>query len=729
MTATGSTAVSRMCFPLVGTLLLLLTSSAGQAQAPEPEDGLFITVHNQITTASFRQIKDRINRAISQPDRRIKKVVFDFNPDDKDAATESHGSCQDFARYIRDELNFNSILTIAFVHGKTTRHTVLPVLACSELVMSTDAKLGEVATSRDNISDEDAREYAKFAGESREAVVLKMLDRNIEVVMGLRKGSPIYVDSAKAGKPGPFQDVFVPKDAKVVLPRGSIGLYNTEQAIRFGLSSAPLNTRQEVKDRYNLPPAAMDDFDDGKAIKACKIELVGAIDESMKQKFKRQLNEVRSRKENLLFIVVDCSGGNAKVAREIADELRELKNDDKSRVRTIAFIKTRAPDLATFIAFGCSEIVMSKEAVIGEFEQFLASGAKDPSNTLQFIQANLREIADLHGYSTLIVDGMLEKDATIYYVRNKQTGGHIMMSARQFAADEGKKNFVIVKTIKQAGSLLKLDAALSRELRVAQFIVDNPDLKEVYALYGVADKDVRDSQPGWLDDFAAFVRRTEVSILLVIIAFAGLILEFKMPGATIPGLVSLICFILFFWAHAYANGQMTYLAVALFVLGLILLGVEIFILPGFGVTGISGILLVLTGVVLATMEKAPSSMEDWTQFAARLLQYGLTLVAAGALSLMFARYLPKIPYANRLMLVPPTDKPDMDGEMAALPGVEQAAALLGQVGVATSMLRPAGMAKFGDQYVDVVTEGDFISPGTPIQVVEVESTRIVVKKV
>ncbi len=160
-----------------------------------------------------------------------------------------------------------------------------------------------------------------------------------------------------------------------------------------------------------------------------------------------------------------------------------------------------------------------------------------------------------------------------------------------------------------------------------------------------------------------------------------------------------------------------------------LLGVEIFILPGFGVTGISGVVLILAGVGLATLEKAPSSPEEWTTFAGRLLQYGLTLVAAGSISIVTARYLPKIPYANRLMLMPPGENPDLEAESALLPGAEQAASLLGLVGTASSTLRPAGMARIGDLYVDVVTEGDYIETGTPIQVVEVEGTRIVVKKV
>ena len=106
-------------------------------------------------------------------------------------------------------------------------------------------------------------------------------------------------------------------------------------------------------------------------------------------------------------------------------------------------------------------------------------------------------------------------------------------------------------------------------------------------------------------------------------------------------------------------------------------------------------------------------------------------MTAGSVLLAFfvSRFLPRIPYANRLMLVPPEDKIDADGDSSPLPGVDSYVALLGQVGTTTSMLRPAGMAKLGDRYVDVISEGDFIDRDTPIQVVEVEGTRVVVKRV
>ncbi len=255
------------------------------------------------------------------------------------------------------------------------------------------------------------------------------------------------------------------------------------------------------------------------------------------------------------------------MARKIADDIRELKNDDKDPVWTVAFIPAKAPDIATFIAFACSEIVMFKgsdrahEATVGDFDSFLKAGSKggvDGSNTVDFIRRNLGEIAEQQGYPELIVSALLDRDATILLVRDRDKKGdaHELMTGRQYDLILKDKNRHIqkIKEIKQPGTLLTLDATLATELRIARKTVDNRDVREVYTLYETSEKDVRDSKPSWLDDTAAFLRRTEVSILLIIIAFAGLILEFKMPGATLPGLVALVCFVLFFWRTPTPTG-------------------------------------------------------------------------------------------------------------------------------------------------------------------------------
>jgi membrane-bound ClpP family serine protease len=220
-----------------------------------------------------------------------------------------------------------------------------------------------------------------------------------------------------------------------------------------------------------------------------------------------------------------------------------------------------------------------------------------------------------------------------------------------------------------------------------------------------------------------------VAVLLVMIGSICLILELKMPGATAPGVIAAICFVLFFWSQSQLSGQIIILAILLFILGLILIGIEIFVLPGFGFTGITGIVLVIAGLGLATVEHMPQSGSDWMTFGKTLTQFAGGLVGAAIGAIVLARYLPNIPIANRLVLVPATEKAELADEPPALPGVEESAALLGAVGTAATELRPAGMAKFGERFVDVVTEGSFIPAGSKVQVIEVEANKLVVKEV
>jgi membrane-bound serine protease (ClpP class) len=261
---------------------------------------------------------------------------------------------------------------------------------------------------------------------------------------------------------------------------------------------------------------------------------------------------------------------------------------------------------------------------------------------------------------------------------------------------------------------------------VATLTLPSVDIKALTSHFGYEEKDVRDAKPHWLDTLAAFLRRTEVSALLVLLGIAGLILELKVPGLTVPGILSAICFLLFFWSQSQLSGQIIYLAILLFLLGVILIGIEIFILPGFGVTGVAGIILVIGGLGLATIERLPQSTEEWVDLGSKMTVFGGAMVGSIVVVMALGRFLPKLPMAERLMLIPPTEKLE---ESIVLPGVELAQSLLGLTGTAVSTLRPAGAARINEQFVDVVSEGDFIEPGTPIQVIEVEGTRIVVKKI
>src|SRR5207302_1267609 len=153
-------------------------------------------------------------------------------------------------------------------------------------------------------------------------------------------------------------------------------------------------------------------------------------------------------------------------------------------------------------------------------------------------------------------------------------------------------------------------------------------------------------------------------------------------------------------------GQIVTLAILLFILGLILIGLEIFVLPGSAILGISGVVLVILSLALATLEKKPETTQEWISFGTKLGGIGVSLAGAILLVSVVAWYLPSIPWASRLILKPPTEGEvavDELGEAPAAGAQADLSALLGAIGVAATTLRPAGLAQFGAEYVGVIT--------------------------
>jgi membrane-bound ClpP family serine protease len=213
-----------------------------------------------------------------------------------------------------------------------------------------------------------------------------------------------------------------------------------------------------------------------------------------------------------------------------------------------------------------------------------------------------------------------------------------------------------------------------------------------------------------------------VEILLVVLGVALLVLELKVPGSFVFAGLSAVLFLLFFWAQAALGAPPIGLGLALFLLGLLLVGVELTVLSSHVVPGVIGLALVLAGLVVAGLDRVPADAGDWKAVGGQILWTGLTVAGGCVLAAIAARHLSDIPIANRLVLVPPADRAD-DSDVS-----DPAAGLLGQTGIAMSLLGFAGMARIGGRRVDVVTEGEFIPPGVAIKVVAVDGPRVVVRR-
>ena len=272
-----------------------------------------------------------------------------------------------------------------------------------------------------------------------------------------------------------------------------------------------------------------------------------------------------------------------------------------------------------------------------------------------------------------------------------------------------------------SGPLL-LSGRRAAELGVAWKLVDNfEQFKQAYGL----EKSLAMVEPGWVDYLVDALTTDGARMFLLVMGFIGLYLEIHSPGFGAGAFIALVAFLLYFWAqHLRGTAQM--LEVLLFLAGMLCLVLEIFVIPGFGIFGLGGGLMVIASLVLASQTFViPSNDYQLEQLRDSLLVLGGATVSCILLATLMRRLLPSAPMFNRMMLQPPSSE-----EQEALSHRESLADythLLGQEGIATTQLMLSGKARFGDELVDVVSAGEAIDRGTPITVVEVSGNRVVVR--
>ena len=712
-------------------------------------EGIFVSVPNPITSESVRAIKAQVNRSIDpQNPRRVKTIVFDFNSDDKPASSADFGSCYDLRKFIHNTVNKAGVTTVAFVHLNATGHTVLPILACREIVMSKDAAIGQiVGETVSTLDDNEKFSYDQTLKDSNRtalsAVVRKMYDSSLHLRKAKRKppNDTGYVYFNKDG-PEAAEMAGDPKTWPTVdgAPDAQIALYPARVAREVGLCTGTAENRREVAAIYGISNIHNDPLGDQQP-DVYRWTLRDDIDGGTKDSLARVINDVRRKGGNVLILVIDVGGQDLVAARAVADELRAAQTGENP-IKIVAFVNGRAPAAGTVVALGCFEIVMyrpkadaeGKESEIGDFSDYLKRNPNGGNTEANL--ASIRELAQSQGYDPLLIDGMFHKELELLLASKRTSANRkALMTREKFDADNAEaKAFAaknggvpdlwnLDKVIKPKDQLLKLNATRAEEVRLAAAVVEEPDVKAVTTAYGWPD--AKDPDPGWLDKFAEFLRMPVVTVLIVVIGFTGLILELKVPGLTVPGIIAALSFILVFWAHSKFSGQTFVLALLLFLMGLVLIGLEIFVIPGFGACGIFGILCMLAGLALVTVDKIPQTGAEWGILGIRISRYLFAMMGAMGLALVIARYLPKLPGANRLVLNAPPETTVAD----MLPGGAEAAELLGAIGTTNTPLRPAGVVKFADKFVDVVSDGGFIPAGTRVQVIQVEGTRIVVKEV
>jgi membrane-bound serine protease (ClpP class) len=460
------------------------------------------------------------------------------------------------------------------------------------------------------------------------------------------------------------------------------------------------------------------------------IEFHGSISSISEQYLYRKLDEAREMGAEVVIVEIDSPGGEVDATLRIGRRLADL-----GWARTVAYVPKEALSGAALFALGCDEIIMAPRAVIGDAapifmdENFVFRYVDDKYRSN--LAAQVRDLAADKGRPPALAEAMIDDELTVYEVTHRDTGKTAFMSQAEIDSSADPPAWQNPRPVLETRErrFLEVNGERAVQLQLAQGIAANRD--ELRRRYEPVREWI-ELETNNVDRAIVILNAPLVTGLLFVVGLIALYVEFASPGLGIGGLIALVCFSVFFWSR-FLGGTAEWFEVVLFVSGIILLLIEIFVIPGFGIWGASGILLMLTALVLASQPfLLPRNKHDL-----QTLTRSVTLVVGSMLAFLIGaawltRRMGQVPLFRHLLLQP---QPSAVGEQAAL-GLPATETILsghvvrvGDRGLAESPLRPAGRIRLGNDYVDVVSDGSYIDAGQPVQVIDVRGNRIVVRQV
>ena len=461
------------------------------------------------------------------------------------------------------------------------------------------------------------------------------------------------------------------------------------------------------------------------ARRAAVIEFQGPITSLSEQYLYRKLEQAEAEGADLVIVEIDSPGGEVEATMRIAARLRDL-----SFAETVAYIPREALSGAALLSLGADQIVIGQDAVFGDAgpifmdEDFLFKHA--PEKIRSDLARRVRDLAEKQGRSPALAEAMIDMDLVVFEVKNTETGETSYMSQAEIDASDDPETWEVIKPVLESreSKFLEVNGRRAVELGLAEAVVDNED--ELRTHFEAKEW----SRLEWnkIDQAILILNNPFVTGILIVVAMIALYIEFASPGIGIGGLTALICFGVFFWSR-FLGGTAEWLEVVLFLSGITLIVVEIFIIPGFGVWGITGILLLFSSLVLASQSfVVPQTQNDLSSMVRSVCIVLGSGVAFMIAAIWITSRLGQLPILNRFTLAPPTAAatstpgPILEGE-----SVDPIVAV-GQTGTAESPLRPAGKVKFGDEYIDVVSDGTFVDAGETVRIIQVHGNRVVVRR-
>ncbi len=409
-----------------------------------------------------------------------------------------------------------------------------------------------------------------------------------------------------------------------------------------------------------------------------RIPVTGTVEMGLAPFVERSLREAADAGAAAAVLDIDTPGGRIDAAEQIA------KVASEARIPTYAFVNRRAFSAGAMIALATERIFMRPGAVIGAATPITGDGHKASEKMVSAMRSEFRALAEARGRDPRIAEAMVDEEVSI-------------------------------PGIVPRGKLLSLSA--EEAVRIG-YATRATGWDAVVAQIAPARARTVSTRPNWAERTVRFLTDPLVAPFLLSLGFLGLLVEVKTPAFGLAGLAGLGSLALFFGSHLII-GLAGWEVVILLVAGLVLLGLEAFVIPGFGVAGMLGITAVVASIFLSLIGSLPTSAD----YATAIGVMGAAVVIFLFVAWQLLQRLPDDRRARHLLLQTSTSR-----EQGFVSSVSRDD-LVGSDGVALTDLRPAGTATFGDERVDVVSDGGWVSAGTRVRVLRAEGYRHVVRPV
>jgi len=453
----------------------------------------------------------------------------------------------------------------------------------------------------------------------------------------------------------------------------------------------------------NLPEALAQDTKPTSEKLVYKFNIKENIAPAIWRQTKQAFAEANSLKADLFLIHMNTYGGTVVDADSIRTRILN------SKIPVVVFVDNNAASAGALISLACDRIYMRSGASIGAATVVNPTGQKMPDKYQSYMRSTMRATAESHGKDTIISG----QDTTYRWKRDPLIA-EAMVDER-----------IYIPGVIDSGKILTFTPAEAMKNGYCEGICESID--EVLKQNKMENARIVEYKPTKLELFIGFMVNPVVSGILIMLILGGIYFEMQAPGIGFPLGVAVMSAVLYF-SPLYLEGLAANWEILMFIIGLILIALEIFVVPGFGITGISGITLTFSGLVLSLIKNVNFSFDE--------VQGNDLLIALGTVSLGTIGGISLAIYLSQKLFTAETGrfahmslKEVMSLESGYL-GVDPELLLLkGKNGVAITTLRPSGKINIDGQTYDAMAVSGMIDKGIPIVVTKVEAAQLYVEMV